>query len=116
MSSREFPTEFPEDYFPATLNDTLHAASRTALHLIERLVRTLRRLEGKPVSLIALLESGPMATSGPDELREACEWLVANGHANWVQDRESVCLLPAPRDRSTSRPAAGGRGRMGAKA
>lgn len=92
------------------------AASRSAVHLIERLIRTLRRLAGESVSLTALLESGPMATTDPDELRGACEWLVANGHATWVQGQAAICLRPAPRDYSTPAPAAGGRGRTGVKA
>ena len=68
--------------------------AQSGIHLIERLVRYLRYrgIERFPVSTLA--STGLLVTETPDELRAACEWLVAQRQAEWLNvERNAVRLL-----------------------
>lgn len=83
----------------ASTADTAQATVR----LIERLVRYLR-LHGGRASLAEMQAAGPMATAKAPELHEACSWLVAQGHAQWIGN-SGIHLTPLVIKKARSRQA-----------
>jgi energy-coupling factor transporter ATP-binding protein EcfA2 len=70
------------------------AEAQAGIRLIERLVRHLRNHADEHVAISAVMSSLPFATDTPDELRAACEWLVAQQQAEWVDEhRQTIRLL-----------------------
>jgi hypothetical protein len=85
---------------PALLGLARTAESAQAtVHLVERLVRYLR-LNGGRASLADMQATGPMATSAVSDLREACSWLVEQGHAEWLDGQRFILLKTLPTRRT----------------
>ena len=68
-------------------------AVQSGIRLIERLVRYLRYRGGERLPVSALVTCGPFADETPDELRAACEWLVARRQAEWEDERREIIRL-----------------------
>ena len=64
--------------------------------VIERLVRLLRGRGPHPVEIAPLTAVVAMADVAPDELRDACDWLVDNGHAAWLDTNNRAIRLVDP--------------------
>jgi energy-coupling factor transporter ATP-binding protein EcfA2 len=60
------------------------AGAQRGVTVIERLVRLLRCRGSRPVVLATLTAVETLSDVSPDELRFACDWLVGNGHAEWL--------------------------------
>jgi hypothetical protein len=60
------------------------AGAQRGVGIIERLVRLLRSRGVQPVVLATLAAVQALSDVSPDELRHACDWLVDNGHAAWL--------------------------------
>lgn len=76
------------------------STAQAGIRLIERLVRHLRRRGPGAVAIATLAASGPMATAEENDLLSACEWLVENGCADWVDDGKGIVLAPPKARRS----------------
>lgn len=74
------------------------AGAQRGVAVIERLVRLLRVRGSQPVVLATLAAVEALSDVAPEELRQACDWLVDNGHASWLDaTRRSIRLVgPAP--------------------
>jgi hypothetical protein len=60
------------------------AGAQRGVAVIERLVRLLRARGSQPVVIATLAAVEVLSDVGPVELRNACNWLVDNGHASWA--------------------------------
>lgn len=76
------------------------AGAQRNVSIIERLVRLLRVRGSQPVVVATLTALQAMSDVSLDELRGACDWMVDNGHAQWLDpDCRTVCLVqPASSD------------------
>jgi hypothetical protein len=72
------------------------AGAQRTVAVIERLVRFLRPRGPQPVVLATLAAVQVLSDVAPDELRHACDWLVDNGHAVWLDSECRVFRLAAP--------------------
>jgi hypothetical protein len=63
---------------------TVTAGVQRGISVIERLIRLLRVRGSQPVVLATLTAKQLLPDMAPDELRDACNWLVDNGHAEWL--------------------------------
>jgi hypothetical protein len=68
------------------------SAAQAGIRLIERLVGYLRLRDGH-ASLADMLATGPLTTAKPEELGDACSWLVEHGQALWGDDGGSIRLV-----------------------
>ena len=80
------------------------AGAQRNVSVIARLVRLLRVRGSQPVVLATLTAIQTLSDVAVDELRGACNWLVDNGHAEWLDpDCRTVRLIrpasPAERGR-----------------
>lgn len=83
------------------------AGAQRNVSVIERLVRLLRVRGSQPVVLATLTAVETLSDVSPDELRFACDWLVGNGHVEWLDsDCRTIRLVqPAsPAERGRRRP------------
>ena len=60
------------------------AGAQRGVTVIERVVRLLRCRGSRPVVLATLTAVETLSDVTPEELRFACDWLVGNGHAAWL--------------------------------
>jgi hypothetical protein len=75
------------------------ASALSGIHLIERLIRYARLHGGNLPALGALAKLDQFSNCGVEELRAACEWIVANGHGEWCRnepDRLRLAHLVPP--------------------
>lgn len=75
---------------------TVAAGAQRTVAVIERLVRFLRPRGPQPVVLATLAAVQVLSDVAPDELRHACDWLVDNGHAVWLDSECRAFRLAAP--------------------
>ena len=76
------------------LQDLARTADATQIKVqtAERLIRYLR-LNGGRAALADMQAAGPMATAKAADLKEACSWLVEQGHATWIGS-DGIQLTP----------------------
>ena len=77
---------------------TLAGAAQAGISLIERLVRHLRHHGVTTVEIATLQKARAFTGTSAAELRDACSWLVDNGHASWIgpEGRAIRLIDPAP--------------------
>jgi hypothetical protein len=72
------------------------AGAQRTVAIVERLVRFLRGRGSQPCVLATLAAVQVFSGVAPDELRLACNWLVDNGHAAWLDPDCRTLRLAQP--------------------
>lgn len=72
------------------------AGAQRGVTVIERLIRLLRTRGSQSVVFATLTAAQLMSDVGLDELRGACDWLVGNGHAEWLDPECRTIRLIQP--------------------
>lgn len=78
------------------------SGAQSGIRLIERLVRYVRYGGNAAIKVDALAAREPFALQSPQELREACQWLVQQEQGEWEDERAGAFRLfeiPKPRGR-----------------
>jgi hypothetical protein len=78
------------------------SGAQSGIHLIERLVRYVRYGGNAAIKVDALAAREPFARQSPQELREACQWLVQQEQGEWEDEQAGAFQLfeiPKPRGR-----------------
>jgi len=73
---------------------TAAAGAQRGISIIERFVRLTRARGSQPIVLATLTAEQMLPDVPLDELRSACDWMVDNGHATWLDaDRRAIRLV-----------------------